>query len=139
LNETWLCRQFEMLEAVKLPVVARYPFYDLRLVEFSLGMPNFMRKDKRVVRLAMRDKLPTPILDRPKFSLPGDFVRAIVTRGNEQPTLLESLTKGLPPPLNSPKYRAALENYGAGKGAESAWTSSLIITGLAFRNWQSQR
>jgi asparagine synthase (glutamine-hydrolysing) len=139
LNETWLCRQFEMLEAVKLPVVARYPFYDLRLVEFSLGMPNFMRKDKRVVRLAMRDKLPTPILDRPKFSLPGDFVRAIVTRGNEQPTLLESLTKGLPPPLNSPKYRAALEHYGAGKGAESAWTSSLIITGLAFRNWQSQR
>jgi len=135
LRDNWLCRQFEALETLKLPIVARYPFYDLRLVEFSLGLPNFMRKRKHVVRQAMRGKLPHAILERPKLSLPGDFIRAIVTRGNEQRLLRESRVQGLPAPLNGPQYWAALERYSAGEGAESAWTSSLIITGLAYRNW----
>jgi asparagine synthase (glutamine-hydrolysing) len=139
LRESWVRRQFDALEVLKLPIVGRYPFYDLRLVEFSLGLPNFMRKGKHVVRLAMRDKLPPAVLQRPKLSLPGDFVRAIVTRGNEQRMLAEKQAEGLPAPLNGPKYSAALQRYSAGEGAASAWTSSLIITGLAFRNWISQR
>jgi asparagine synthase (glutamine-hydrolysing) len=139
LREAWVCRQFEALEVLKQPIVGRYPFYDLRLVEFSLGLPNFMRKGKHVVRLAMSDKLPEAVLQRPKHSLPGDLVRAIVTRGNEQRMLAESQAEGLPAPLNGPKYWPALQKYSAGEGAASPWTSSLIITGLAFRNWRSQR
>jgi asparagine synthase (glutamine-hydrolysing) len=136
LRQSWLCRQFEPLEALKMPVVARYPFFDLRLVEFCVGLPNFMRFDKAIARAATRDKLPEAIRTRPKTALRSDFIRTTVTRSNI--SALASADPRWNACVNGPRYWRALERYRNGEGAESPWTSSLRITPLALSSWLSQ-
>jgi hypothetical protein len=135
-QESWLCRQFEQLEALKLPVIARYPFFDLRLVEFSTGVPNFMRADKAILREAMRDKLPESIRQRRKIPLRADFIRATVTKSNH--SIGDVLEPRFRAAIDAEKYASALDRYTNGEGADSPWTSSLIITPLAYRRWLLQ-
>lgn len=59
---------FESLDpgATGLAVETRYPFFDRRLIELTLGLPMAWCLDKRLLRRAMDDHLPAEILDRPK-------------------------------------------------------------------------
>jgi hypothetical protein len=136
LRESWLCRQFEPLEALKLPMIARYPFFDLRLVVFCLGLPNFMRSGKVIAREALRDKLPEVIRTRPKTSLRSDFIRSAVTCSNMSGSVSDPRWNAA---VDGPRYWRALERYRNGEGAESPWTSSLCITPLALSSWLGQR
>jgi asparagine synthase (glutamine-hydrolysing) len=136
LRESWLCRQFEPLEALKLPMIARYPFFDLRLVEFCLGLPNFMRSGKVIARAAMHSKLPEAIRLRPKTPLRTDFIRSAVTCSNISESISDPQWNAA---VNGPLYWRALERYRNGEGAESPWTSSLSITPLALSSWLMQR
>lgn len=57
----------------KSPVEVRYPFLDLRIVEYMLALPPYpFFLDKTLERDAMKGKLPRSILARPKTPLVGD-------------------------------------------------------------------
>jgi asparagine synthase (glutamine-hydrolysing) len=50
----------------------RHPFFDLRLVEFLLSVPPLpWLVDKELLRVAMKDRLPDNVRDRPKAPLGG--------------------------------------------------------------------
>lgn len=58
-----------------LPLEIRYPFFDLRLVQYLLAMPPmpwFLNKE--LLRTAMLGKLPEPVRRRPKTPLAGDLL-----------------------------------------------------------------
>ena len=138
LSLPWMHRQFEALEVFKQPVVARYPFHDVRLATFLAGLPGFMLAGKTVLREAMRGKLPEPVRTRPKTGAAGDFVRTMVTNGKVTGSAFRDVA-GLPPQIDANLFRAALENYCSGAGAESTWASWLILQPLAFGHWLSQQ
>jgi asparagine synthase (glutamine-hydrolysing) len=59
--------------ATRVPVEVRYPFLDLRLVNYLLAIPPMpWCVDKYLLRLAMREALPNPVRLRRKAALGGD-------------------------------------------------------------------
>jgi asparagine synthase (glutamine-hydrolysing) len=134
----WLHRQFEAGEAPALPVVCRYPFLDLRLVEFLNTLPNYMLAGKSVLRQSMRGRLPQRILSRPKTGLVGDPVREIVTTGKLSARHLLRDAE-LPPSVVAEKFLQAWEIFRQGGGTSSTWTSWLMLQPLALGSWLAQR
>ena len=135
----WVSRGFQDYEVLNLPVVVRYPFFDVRLVQYLLALPSFIKKDKWVMRQAMRGKLPAPILDRAKTALIGDPVRAKLTQGYskihiETTNLL--LDSGY---INWRRYGQEYASYQQAGAEESTWTSVHLLQPLAFDNWLIQR
>ena len=56
-----------------LPLKIRFPFFDLRLLEFVLSIPPVpWLDDKRLLRAAMGDRLPELVRTRPKTVMAGD-------------------------------------------------------------------
>lgn len=59
--------------ATRLPVEVRYPFLDLRVVDFVLGLPPFpWLFNKTILREAMVGRLPEEVRMRPKTPLAAD-------------------------------------------------------------------
>ncbi len=59
-----------------LPLSVRFPFFDLRLLEFVLAIPPVPWLDrKHVLRAAMGDRLPDVVRERPKTVMAGDVVQ----------------------------------------------------------------
>jgi len=64
------------------PVEVRYPFFDLRVVEYLLALPPFpWFFRKRLLRRAMEGHLPDRILQRKKAPLTGDPLTVQIRRG----------------------------------------------------------
>ena len=56
--------------ATKLNLEVRHPFIDVRLVEYLLAIPAApWRLNKHILRLAMKDRLPAAVVNRPKTPL----------------------------------------------------------------------
>ncbi len=56
-----------------VPIELRHPYFDLRLVRLALSIPPAQwYNDKGLLRIAMRGRLPAPILGRPKTPVHGD-------------------------------------------------------------------
>jgi asparagine synthase (glutamine-hydrolysing) len=134
LTQPWFSRNLQAQEILDAPVVVRYPFLDLRLVEFALGLPNFMVGRKRILREAMRGKLPELITLRPKTSLRGDVVRVIVTRSNKPSA--DALRNRAAPEVDLDAFVRALDRYRAGEGAGSTWASLFMLNSMAWGHWQ---
>jgi asparagine synthase (glutamine-hydrolysing) len=132
----WIQRQFEADEILRLPVLARYPFHDIRLVLYLLSMPNFMLAGKAILREAMRGRLPEPVRVRPKTALSGDPVRIMATNSK---LVTSGGGSGLPEPLVQERFAAAWERYRKGKGAESTWASWLLLMPIALGDWLAQQ
>ena len=59
--------------ATKLNLEVRHPFIDVRLVEYLLSIPAApWCVNKHILRVAMKDRLPAAVLNRPKTPLAGD-------------------------------------------------------------------
>lgn len=136
LSLPWLSRQFEMLELWPMPLVGRYPFLDLRLLDFLLGLPNFMLRDKRVLREAMKGLLPEDIRTRPKTALPGDPARELVTNGKLNRNNLAAASL---PWVDAQRFRAAFDAYVAGAGSDATWSSALVLGPIALAHWLEQQ
>lgn len=134
LQQPWLSRNFEAIEALDTPVIVRYPFYDIRLVEFLMGLPNFMLGDKFVLREAMRGALPDSIRLRPKKGMPGDVFRVMATKGRLQ----LSPSACVPDAVDRGDFLAAWNRYCRGEGEGSNWQSVLMLTPIALQNWISK-
>lgn len=77
-------RLFELQNpgVTRCPVEVRYPFLDLRIVNYILALPQFpWAFDKTLLRRAMARRLPESIRLRPKTSLAGDPLVEQVQRG----------------------------------------------------------
>ncbi len=78
---------------------ARVPFLDHELVEFAFGLPEELRKDKRILRLAMKGVLPdTIITDRKRgFNLPVRYwVRHFILDSEKSYIDTDALVRNLP-------------------------------------------
>jgi len=139
LRQPWLSRNFEAVEALEMPVVARYPFYDVRLVEFMLGLPNYLLLGKRILREAIRGKLPESVRTRPKTPLQGDPVRAFITDGKLVLSGMAANGTSYPEPLMRNEHLLALDRYCQGDGAESTWSTVLVLAPIALTNWLSEQ
>jgi asparagine synthase (glutamine-hydrolysing) len=65
-------------------VEVRFPFLDLRLVEYALALPPYpLFFQKKLERDSMRGKLPESILQRPKTPLPMSLVRVALQRSDK--------------------------------------------------------
>ena len=69
--------------STKLNLEVRHPFIDVRLVEFLSAIPvRPWRVNKHILRMAMRDKLPPAVLNRPKTPLASSPALQLVRRGS---------------------------------------------------------
>jgi len=58
---------------LSLPLEVRYPFFDKRLIDFLAMVPTRRwRRRKKLLRVAMRDRLPDQVRSRPKVPLLGN-------------------------------------------------------------------
>ena len=70
------------------PVEVRYPFFDLRLVRFLLGVPGVpWSHDKELLRAAARSRLPREVCARPKTPLSDDPVAVLFRRDGPPPVV----------------------------------------------------
>lgn len=135
----WVSSIFETYETLKMPRVVRHPFFDLRLAQFLLGLPTYMKSDKRLLREAMWRLLPETVRARPKTSLVGDHVRTMITRStthNSMPSLRE---KDCDAYIDANRYKIAFERYLSGDGSSSTWSSCLISAPIALNFWLAQQ
>jgi len=132
LRLAWIGHQFRASEVLPSAVVVRYPFLDLRLVEFLGGVPNCLLTQKQILREAMRMDLPPAILARPKTGLAGDFVRTMVTNGIIDPCVWST---ALPSVMLPERFYQALVKYREGEGAGSTWSSWLFVQSFALGLW----
>jgi asparagine synthase (glutamine-hydrolysing) len=69
----------------RCPLEFRYPFFDLRIVEFLLSIPAFpWCFQKRIVREALRGRMPDAVRLRPKAPFRGDSYVDILQRKDSQ-------------------------------------------------------
>jgi len=69
--------------ATRLNLEVRHPFIDVRLVEFLSAIPaRPWCVNKNILRLAMKDKLPPAVVDRPKTPLAGNPALQLVRHGS---------------------------------------------------------
>lgn len=138
LRMPWISCTFQEYESLNLPVVVRHPFFDVRLVQYLLGLPSFVKKDKWIMRQAMRNMLPVPILGRAKTGLIGDPTRSKLGQGHTS-IALESMHSTLDKNYtNWIKYQIGYSSYLKAGDDESTWTSAFLIQPVAFDNWLRQ-
>ena len=137
LRLTWMQRRFEANEILPFPVVSRYPFLDIRLVQFLVSIPNFMLSGKKVLRDAMSGVLPDSVRLRPKVALVGDPARTLVTNGKLDSRAWD-VSERLPSPLTRDRFVTAWQSYFRKSDAESTMSTWLLFQSLAFANWMSQ-
>jgi asparagine synthase (glutamine-hydrolysing) len=101
-----------------VPVEARYPFLDVRLVRYLLAIPPIpWCVNKQLLRVAMRGTLPDPIRLRRKAPLAGDQLRAHLRQPGTQ-----WLDRFDPTPkLAEYVDRAAVPQLGGGSDGTDPW------------------
>jgi asparagine synthetase B (glutamine-hydrolysing) len=138
LSTPWLSRTFEDYEALRLPVVARHPFFDVRVATHVAALPTHVTANKRVLREAMRGRLPEAVRLRQKTSLAGDPIRARVAAASGRRAFRSAFARAGELYIDRQRYRAAFERYVAGEGGESTWSSNHMITPIALDNWMTE-
>lgn len=129
-------RQFEVFEYPLSSICVRYPFLDLRLVRFLLGMPNSMLMRKHVLRRAMQGKLPAEVCARPKAALPVDIYQQLVTGGK----IFNIQTAAHAcPGVDQDRFAAAWQDYLAGRKLQSTAGSGLVMLPPALEYWMKHR
>ena len=137
LRMPWVSRIFQDYEVLSLPVVVRHPFFDVRLLQYLLALPSFIKKDKWILRQAMCGKLPAPVLERPKTPLVGDPVRSKLAQGRTEIALesQHSLLKNCY--IDGYQYRSSYDQY-MKCDSESTWSSAFLLQPVTFNNWLTQ-
>lgn len=80
---------FESLDpgVTRHPVEVRYPFLDLRIIDYLLAIPPFpWAFEKTLLRAAMAGHLPEKVRRRPKTPLPGEPLNAALPKDGGMPS-----------------------------------------------------
>ena len=135
INTPWLSLTFDAYEALQRPVVARHPFFDIRLVEFGLGLPDYLKVDKRLLRAAMKDTLPEEVCSRPKTTLCGDLMRMKMITGQVAFPIHSALDQMGGRFIVSDRYLQKLQEHLNGNEPASTWPSRLLTGPIAINCW----
>lgn len=134
LNAKWVSGMFDQYRILKLPVEARHPYYDLRLVNYLLGLPTYVKTGKKILRDAMRGRLPESIRLRPKTGMAGDPVRVRLASGMIK--VPDEFRLSLVGEYVDPRsYWEACREFQQGQGEETTWNSSYITNPAALNIW----
>jgi hypothetical protein len=95
-----------------------------------------MRTRKRILREAMRGRLPPSVLSRGKTSAPGDFVHRLVTNGS-MPVQVPRNPQSYPAPIDGATHLRALNGYAVGSCPDSTWNTLLMFAPVVLANWMS--
>jgi asparagine synthase (glutamine-hydrolysing) len=129
-------RMFESGDAgvTRQPVEMRFPFLDLRLVEYVLALPPFpLFLEKKLERDAMEGKLPAATLRRPKTPLMGDPGAAAMSND------LGSAGKGMEWDSEIARY-VAVENLSMDEDAGHSSSGNPCMRAISLNFWlQSSR
>lgn len=113
-----------------VPVEGRYPFFDVRLIEYLMAIPPIpWCVNKQILRESVRGRLPEAIRRRPKTPLAGDPLVAHLDAGaaldqfHEVPELARFVDRSAIPPL-------------AGLDQDDAW---LHVRPLCLNYWLKQQ
>ena len=120
-------------------MVVRHPFCDTRLVAFLLGLPNCFTSGKRLMREAMRGRLPESVRIRPKTALAGDQFRLRFSGAPSRSPIHSTVPNATAGHVDPARYIQAFERYMGGDGAESIWSSWLMITPQMLNIWFNGR
>ena len=93
------------------PMKVRFPFFDVRLVEYLLTVPSFpWLEDKFLLREAMKGLLPDSVRQRPKTPLRGFAHYNWVQQQGIQPWMMElATTSALTPYVNTKRLLSILQ------------------------------
>jgi asparagine synthase (glutamine-hydrolysing) len=103
----------------RVPIEARHPLLDLRVVEFLVSLPaSPWCVDKKLLRFAMRDRLPDSVRLRPKTPLARDPVIELLQRADARwVDEFEAV-----PPLDRYVDRAAIPPLVGTRDQDQIWT-----------------
>jgi asparagine synthase (glutamine-hydrolysing) len=115
-----------------VPVEHRWPFLDVRLIEFALAIPPLpWCVDKHLLRSAMRTSLPTALVQRKKTPLGGDPLSAHLQHGDW--SWLDRFSAV--PQLARYVDRARIPPLSAAAGSEDVWTD---VRPFCLNSWLSR-
>ncbi|MEO5624749.1 MAG: asparagine synthase-related protein [Dokdonella sp.] len=125
-------------EVVRLPLVVSHPFFDVRLVDFLLHLPNHITFRKQLLRDAMRGKLPEEIRKRPKMGMSGDHILTRLARGRICIPMESRLNLIGGIYVDSSRYERAFARYIGSEDSKSTWMSYYMTNPIALNNWLTQ-
>lgn len=129
----WYETRFRQDEGPYTDAQARYPFFDLRVLTALLATPDALRSRKRILREAMRDRLPAEILQRPKTPQYGNPLHQWLRSGRAAGQLPGPMPH-LDGIVDVARYRAALEQHVA-QPAPFYWDSLQLVLPMALDRW----
>ncbi len=126
---------FEMVDpgASGTPVEVRFPFLDLRMLNFLLALPPLpFFVDKWLLREAMRGKLPEAVRLRSKTPLAGDPVWENLKQG-QQPWQDLPKMPSLEPYIDLKQALQSVE--GEGEGEKERWNRQSLLRAVSLGYW----
>jgi hypothetical protein len=126
---------FDAYEALQRPVVARHPFYDIRVVAFMLGLPDYLKFDKRLLRHSMKGALPEAVRLRPKTGPCGDLMRSKMIAGLVAFPIDSALGQITGRFIVRDRYLQKLQEHLNGNEPISTWPSWQLIGPVAINCW----
>jgi asparagine synthase (glutamine-hydrolysing) len=123
--EFWEMFWMNDAEATQAPVEVRFPFLDLRLLRFFLMVPSIpWYHSKYLVRRAMKGKLPTAVLRRPKETTWTSLIMERIERGR------------LPLVSTAPEFHSYVDAERLPTVApDNMWTAGSITLARLFNHW----
>ncbi len=117
-----------------VPVEVRFPFLDLRLLNFLLAIPPLpWFVNKHILRTAMQGKLPEEVRLRPKTPLMGDPFSVLIAKNQQLWQVLKQ----------TPEIKAYVNTKliieAATKGKIDAWQAWEFTRPVSLSNWLNYR
>lgn len=131
----WMSVMLESYDTLKMPIEVRHPFCDLRLVEFMLSIPRPLVLGKRILREAMRGRLPETVRQRPKTPLAGDHFQARLIQPAFRAGLAEKLTQAGQHYIDKDVFLENFALYCQAPKRAPPWASWQMLTPIALDAW----
>lgn len=133
-DAAWIAYRFRQDEGVQSGIEVRYPFWDPRVLEFLLGVPQYLVPDKWILRAAMRDWLPESITQRPKAPFPCNLLRSsLVERGWTEWRTCD--LSAIEPYVDVAVYRQMLGRIVNGNEPTSPWDWIHRVAPIGLAKW----
>ena len=124
----WLDPSFSLMNTD-----VRMPFLDLRVLQYLLTLPPYpWVKDKGMLRIAMRGRLPTEVLERPKTSLPRNPLQMLLANDMEPLAQVAAM-----PELR--EYIDVRKLVELGESAPIGWAAPVSLRLLSIGYWLRYR
>ena len=133
-DAAWYETRFRQDEGDWTPVEVRYPFFDPRVIEFLMGVPQFLTVDKWVLRRAMSSWLPVEITARPKVPFRGDMLRTWMLRKGRDAFNSWPLHE-VASYIDAKEYEAAIDRFFLDGRTPTPWESILLVAPVGLAVW----